>query len=153
MKVGAHNGASLSNSRLLIEQFGYAAVYADQPTVTYLNLAIADHPGIGTMHVGSDGPNGTMPTLCRDENARLDARRTDETVSVPIETLTAILDRQRTPTDITLLLVDAEGTDFEVLSSLDCDKYSPRSKPSGGAALDLLAAHAAPSWGDQPIPL
>ncbi len=141
VEVGAHDGVSLSNSRLLIERFGYAAVliepmpgpfaslsavYADHPNVTCLNLAIADQPGVGTMYVGSDGPNGTMSTLCRDENAWFEAHRTDETVSVPIETLTAVLDRQGAPTDITLLLVDAEGMDFEVLHSLDFTKYSPR---------------------------
>ncbi len=106
VEVGAHEGVSLSHSRLLIEQFGYAAVlieptpgpfaalaavYADTPSVTCLNLMIADQPGVGTP-----------------------------------STLTAVLDRQGTPTDITLLLVNAQGMDFEVLQSLDFDKYSPR---------------------------
>jgi FkbM family methyltransferase len=47
-------------------------------------------------------------------------------LSVPVRTLTSILDECRVQTDIDLLSLDVEGFEVEVLSGLDFTRYRPR---------------------------
>jgi hypothetical protein len=57
----------------------------------------------------------------------LDARRAGgETIRVTVKSLTSLLDEHEAPADFSLLFVDAEGVDLEVLAGLDFDRYRPR---------------------------
>ena len=51
--------------------------------------------------------------------------RSDTTITVKTETLTSLLDQANWPQDFALLLVDAEGMDYEVLRGLDFSRYQP----------------------------
>jgi FkbM family methyltransferase len=135
--VGANNGVFLSNSRalilrewngLLIEPFSSAFVeleslYAESPNVTCVRIACSDQPGTAKLFVGSDEP-GQMSTLSSDPVLQLSVRSDHEQVEV--ETLTNVLREHDAPRDISLLSVDAEGLDYEVLSGLDFDQFQPR---------------------------
>ncbi len=47
-------------------------------------------------------------------------------MTVKVRTLTSLLEEHDSPADFSLLLVDAEGVDYEVLAGLDFDRYRPR---------------------------
>jgi FkbM family methyltransferase len=131
--VGAHDGHSLSNSYpflqvgwsgVLVEPLPQAfgrldALYADRPDVSCVQAAIAGSNGEMPLAVGSDGPSPMTSSLRAGTGA-------SATVTVKVKTLTTLLEEQDAPADFSLLLVDAEGVDYEVLAGLDFDRYRPR---------------------------
>ena len=69
----------------------------------------------------------------------------ETTVTVKVRTLTNLLDEHDAPADFSLLLVDAEGVDYEVLAGLDFDRYRPRvivTEEDPGDAEQQAAKHA-----------
>ncbi len=129
--VGAHDGYSLSNSRPLIE-LGWSGVlieplpaayrrleqlYRERADVQTVEAACAASPGRRALFVGADTEVPMTSTLEPGPGDRID---------VPVETLTGVLERCGAPRDISLLLVDAEGLDHEVLAALDFDRFRPR---------------------------
>ncbi len=138
--VGAHDGITISNSRPLTLSGWEAILVEANPRVYPLleratagmrnvrcaNVACSDRPGVSPLYFGSDSPGGAMATLCTDENPWFDAARSDASTDVEVRTLTQLLDESRWPKDFSLLLVDTEGMDYEVLVGLDPDRYRPR---------------------------
>jgi FkbM family methyltransferase len=138
--VGAHNGQFLSNSwpfaqrgwRLLAIEPVPALFqelvqnYQNHPNVTCINKACADYQGQQRLYIGTDGELGGWATLCLDDNEIFQERRSENYVMVQVETLTALLAEHRFPKDFSILLIDAEGMDYEVLLGLDFDRYQPR---------------------------
>jgi FkbM family methyltransferase len=133
--VGAHDGHSLSNSYPFL-QVGWSGVlveplpqaferlderYRDRPDVHCVQAACAGEEGEMPLVVGDDGPSPMRSSL------RAGAVPGGETsVTVTVRTLTGLLDELGAPADFSLLLVDAEGVDYEVLAGLDFDRYRPR---------------------------
>lgn len=133
--VGAHDGHSLSNSFGFL-QIGWAGVlveplpqaygrlaelYADRPDVRCVQAACAGSEGEMPLVVGDDGPSPMTSTLRAGAGAR-----GQTTVSVKVRTLTSLLDESGAPEDFSVLLVDAEGVDYEVLEGLEFSRYRPR---------------------------
>jgi FkbM family methyltransferase len=131
--VGAHDGHSLSNSFAFL-QLGWAGVlveplpeafarladrYAERPDVRCVQAACANAEGEMQLVVGDDGPWPMTSTLRAGAHGKT-------SVSVRVRTLTNLLDECEAPLDFSLLLVDAEGVDHEVLQGLDFDRYRPR---------------------------
>ena len=137
--VGAHDGRSWSNSRgfmlrgwhgILVEPLPkvfaqLAYVYRNNPNAACLNLACTDSSGEQQLFVGTDGDTGMGSSLCADDNEWFAGMRSDTTITVKTETLTSLLDQANWPQDFALLLVDAEGMDYEVLRGLDFSRYRP----------------------------
>jgi FkbM family methyltransferase len=138
--VGAYDGAALSNSRPFILD-GWQAVlvephpvqfsrlqrlYENDPAVRCINKACSDAPGVLPLYLGADGEDTMMSTLCTDDNPWFRANRSDAAVEVEVDTLTNVLDGASFPEDFSILLVDAEGMDYEVLRGLDLERYRPR---------------------------
>jgi FkbM family methyltransferase len=131
--VGAHDGHSLSNSYpflqtgwsgVLVEPLPQAfgrleALYAGRTDVSCVQAAIAASNGEMALVVGDDGPSPMTSSLRAGTGA-------ETTVTVKVRTLTSLLDGHDAPADFSLLLVDAEGVDYEVLAGLDFDRYQPR---------------------------
>jgi FkbM family methyltransferase len=138
--VGAYDGEALSNSRpfvlegwraVLIEphpvQFGRLQnLYSGWPAVSCLNRACSDSVGSMPLYLGSDGEDTMMSTLCEDDNPWFRATRSAEAIRVEVDTLTNLLAALSFPHDFSLLLVDAEGMDYEVLKGLDLATFRPR---------------------------
>jgi FkbM family methyltransferase len=131
--VGAHDGRSLSNSFPFL-QLGWAGLvieplptafarldelYRDRADVRCLQVACAAVEGELPLVVGDDGPS-TMTSTLRGGG------RGKASVPVRVRTLTSLLDECEAPADFSLLLVDAEGVDYEVLVGLDLARYRPR---------------------------
>ena len=137
--VGAHDGRSLSNSRPFILRNWHALLleplprvynqlcheHRNHPKAICLNIAASDQSGEEPLFLGKDGDIGMTSTLCRDANDWFDVNRSDESILVEIDTLTNILATHDRPADFGLLLIDAEGMDYEVLSGLDFSRYRP----------------------------
>ena len=137
--VGAHDGRSWSNSRgfmlrgwhgILVEPLPkvftqLAYIYRNNPKATCLNLACTDRSGQQPLYVGTDGDIGMGSTLCEDDNEWFAGMRGDKAILVRTETLTGVLNQADWPQDFALLLVDAEGMDYEVLCGLDFSRYQP----------------------------
>lgn len=138
--VGAYDGETISTSRpfvlrgwhaLLVEphpvQFAkLAARYEGWPHVRCVNKACADQPGTRPLFLGTGGPETTTSTLNTDDNRWYAATRTGESVPVDVDLLTNLLAESAYPPDFSLLLVDAEGMDYEVLNGLDFERFRPR---------------------------
>ena len=137
--VGAHDGRSASNTRRLVEA-GWPAIlieplpapfeklretYHGYPHVTCLCVACADQPGQAELYIGTDGEQGFLSTLCRDDNAWFQAMRSDKSIEVDVDTLTNLLMRHSAPREFGVLSIDAEGMDYEVLLGLDFARYRP----------------------------
>lgn len=138
--VGAHDGYSLSNSFPFIQRGWKGLLFEPLPSVfrcleythqrspsaVCINKACAEKPGVEQFFLGADGDLGMNSTLCRDENDWFDKTRTRESIDVVVTTLTDELRQYGFPRDFSLLLVDAEGMDYEVLCGLDFAEFQPR---------------------------
>jgi FkbM family methyltransferase len=137
--VGAHDGAYLSNSLPFIQE-GWEGVlvephpqlfleltqrHAGNPRVYTVQKACMDRSGTMPLYMGKDG-NAALSTLCTDDTAWFRESRSEESIPVEADTLTHILDAHNVPGDFSLLLIDAEGMDYEVLLGLDANRYRPR---------------------------
>jgi FkbM family methyltransferase len=138
--VGAFDGVTLSNSRPFIRD-GWSALlvepqpgpyaralarYRGNPRVVCVNKACSDVRGVYPLWLGVDGNDSMLSTLCTDENEYFATVRSGSTVEVEVDSLTSMLDGSGFPDDFSLLLVDAEGMDYEVLRGLDAERYRPR---------------------------
>jgi FkbM family methyltransferase len=138
--VGAHDGVTISNSRqfaldgwdaILIEPhpelFAKLTDASSELTkVRCLNIGCSNTSGVLPLYLGKNDPQNTMSTLCTDDNPWFDSVRSGDSVMVPVKTLTEVLGESEWPRDLSLLMVDAEGMDYEVLLGLDFDLYRPR---------------------------
>jgi FkbM family methyltransferase len=129
--IGAHDGRSLSNSfpflrlgwaGLLVEPLPEAFTllaerYRGRDDVTCVQAACAAPEGEMPLFVGSDGPLPMTSSLLPRGGA---------SVTVRTRTLTGLLDEFDVPRDFSLLLVDTEGSDADVLSGLDFARFRPR---------------------------
>jgi FkbM family methyltransferase len=137
--VGANDGRLYSNSFSLVQE-GWGGIlieplpspfkilnkrYAHRSDVKCVNQAISLKKGAGAMFIGTDGSLGMTSTLCTDKNDWFDRARTQQQIQVEVSPLTEILDFYQAPTEIGILMIDTEGLDFEVLQSLDFNKYHP----------------------------
>ena len=96
------------------------------PRVHCLNIACSDTPGEFPLYLGNNDPDTTLSTLCTDENPFFDVSRSSESVMVTVKTLSEVLADFDYPRDLSVLMVDAEGMDYEVLLGLDFERYRPR---------------------------
>ena len=137
--IGAHDGQSWSNSRpfilegwsgILVEPLPLPfqqlqSIYRGWKNVKTLCLAASYESGESSLFIGSDGEIGMGSTLCTDQNEWFDRQRSDQSIIVKTETLTKILSDTGWPKNFGLLLVDAEGMDYEVLLGLDFSLWRP----------------------------
>ena len=145
--VGAHDGRSLSNSYPFLQQ-GWAgmlveplpaafsrleSLYHDRADVRCVRAACAAGEGEMQLAVGDDAPLAMTSTL------RAGARGKGH-MTVTVRTLSSLLEECGAPADFSLLLVDAEGVDYEVLAGLDFDHWRPRVVVTEDRATDLLSA-------------
>lgn len=137
--VGAHDGSSMSNSLAFIQD-GWRAVLIEPTPVCFAELtklhkknenvhcvrmACGKTKESRPLYFGTHG-NHMMNTLCTDDTDWFRLSRGNQSIMVDVDTLTSILDDHDAPSDFSLLLIDAEGMDYEVLLGLDPLYYCPR---------------------------
>jgi FkbM family methyltransferase len=137
--VGAYDGEYCSNSLPFIRE-GWRAILIEphpesferlqrlhqgNPLVDCVRKACLHEEGEMPLYLGAES-NNTMATLCTEDSAWFRVFRSEESVPVEAVTLTRLLDGRDVPADFSLLLIDAEGMDYEVLLGLDPARYRPR---------------------------
>jgi FkbM family methyltransferase len=93
--------------------------------VTLLKLACSSVPGEQPLWIGTDGNEGTLATLCNEDDPRYQKTRTDQSVRVRVERLDALLTAHQVPREFGILSIDAERMDYEVLLGLDLNIWRP----------------------------
>lgn len=138
--VGAYDGSTISNSAHFIKKGWHGLLvepapiafekldkkYRSNRRVTCFNLACSDENGVSDFYFGPDGEDSMFNTLYRDENEWFDSNRGDNHITVKVQKLNEILNQEEFPKDFSILLVDTEGMDYEVLRGLDFNIYRPR---------------------------
>ncbi|MCX5700298.1 MAG: FkbM family methyltransferase [Candidatus Omnitrophica bacterium] len=135
--VGAGDGIVGSNSYNFIKSGWNAIVIEPNPylfrlllqrykhnkRVICVNKACSNKTGCMELFLGKTISTGT---LCRDENDWFKENRMDKSIVVQLDTLTNILVDNKYMKDFSILLIDAEGMDYEVLLSLNFTLFQPK---------------------------
>jgi FkbM family methyltransferase len=137
--AGANDGVTISNSLpflnagwrgILIEPA--PAVFkklkenlGQRENVTCLQIACSNETGEADLHIGSDGEEGFLSSLCQTDNQWFQHARSSQTVKVKTDTLSNVLTEQHAPSCPGMLLIDCEGMDYEVLLGLDFSRFRP----------------------------
>jgi FkbM family methyltransferase len=136
--VGANDGKTYSNSYHFAHERGWSALlFEPQPEVfTALTALYRGHGNVVCLNMACSnitgrqkffiGVNNLTSTLCQEDNKWFRSNRTDKAIEVESDTLTHCLEKYRFPGDISLLTIDTEGMDYEVLLSLDFTRFRPR---------------------------
>lgn len=138
--VGAHDGTSISNSAFFAKKGWTGLLFEPMPgpysqlsekyknshNVRCLNIACSDKKGIEDFFIGSDGAEGMLGTLCKDNNEWFKRARSEESIKVKVDIISDQLMENNFPNDFTLLLIDTEGMDYEVLLGMDFGLFQPR---------------------------
>lgn len=137
--VGAMDGITGSNSRLLIEKYGWSAIlveplpqyveqlnllYGNNDKVTIQPCACLDKELLVDFYQYSEGEASCVSTLSEDFKNRVVLAHGDKfkkAIKIKTVTLNNIIDNNK----IDFLSVDCEGVDMEVLSSNDWNKNRP----------------------------
>ncbi|MDQ2712257.1 MAG: FkbM family methyltransferase [Acidobacteriota bacterium] len=136
--VGAYDGLTGSNSRALLEQNWQAVLVEPIPNlfsklqanssslrgVSLVNAACSDRTGTANIRLGKDGTDTQMSSL--STHPLVEETLGKEAVAVKTLTLRDLFSSERVPDDFGVLLIDAEGWDFAVLSGLANTSARPR---------------------------
>ena len=128
--------------------------YRDQPQVKLLNVAIAETAGTQTLYV----PRGGASTVASFDRAHLLRHGIDphDIVARSVQCLPredALGQTSFNPID--LIQIDAEGYDFEILRTIDFDRFQPAivryeyrhlSRRDADRAIELLQRHGYRFW-------
>lgn len=130
--VGAADGVTFSNSRLLLQQGGWQGIliepeprqfkllqqlYANDWNVRCYNYAVAEEGTERTMYPGKEGLDLMGSTLVTDRIGQHGMKHR-EPIQVKCMPLRTILAAAECPSVIDFLTIDAEGMDLEVLQSM-----------------------------------
>jgi len=159
VELGATNGVDFSNTYLLEKRFGWSGIVAEpakgwhaalrqnracqietdcvwRDSTSTLSFHEVDIPELSTI-VGYEGS---------DEHAA--ERKNGRQYEVKAVSLNDLLAKHRAPAEIDYLSIDTEGSEFEILSRLDFDKYrfkvitcDHNYTPVRQKIFDLLSAH------------
>ena len=141
VEIGAYDGITYSNTSGLLEA-GWAGLLVE-PVPEFYNLSVKRYynykrvelanRGIsgtsGVMRMNLSGPLTSGSTQIQERYLNLSWAKkylTPTKIEVPVETLTKTFEEFQVPENLDLLVVDVEGLETEVISSLNWDKYHPR---------------------------
>ena len=140
VELGANDGVTVSSTFGLVKDgwSGIAveanpAVYARLkknlmkfPQVKTICLAVAPKRGPIKLYFGKNDPSGLLSTISNDDSAWFKEHRSEDFVEVQGIPLTDLLEEQRVPKAPDLLLIDTEGMDYDILLTLDFEKFRPK---------------------------
>lgn len=134
--VGASDGISV-NTTYLLETVHHWTVLSIEANPAYAPAlrkcrgrvemcAVSNVPGISTFHINDANPeaySSLMPTKRLDLAGRAEARWSH--VDVPVRRLDELLEKWEFPR-LDALCIDTEGTELDVLRSIDLEKWRPK---------------------------
>jgi len=139
VEVGANDGLTVSTTLGLLKDgwSGWSieanpAVYRrlvgnlrSYPRARPINAAISPVRGRVKLFLGRADPGGLYSTLSTEDSGWFRKHRSESFVEVKGLPLSDFLAEQQVPVHFDLLLIDAEGMDFEILQTLDVARHRP----------------------------
>lgn len=134
VEVGASDGASVSNTVFLAEA-GWEGLYVEphpesaqmcranhqhRPGITVAEVAISNHAGREDLFLCGD-----CSTLVWDQNAVDWGCKKDHKISVPVMTLDQLLEREEWAPYFSLLVIDVENHEVQVLEGFSINRWQP----------------------------
>jgi FkbM family methyltransferase len=158
-EFGAASGVEYSNSFLLEKEFGWSGILAEPARRWHQSLRENRNCTIETDCVWSESNSilkfnevefGELSTI--DTYSSLDhhapERKQGRTYDVKTISLLDLLDKHHAPKDIDFISIDTEGSELEILSKFDFDKYRFKTiavehnfTPQRDEIFSLLAGH------------
>jgi len=140
IEIGANDGMTVSSTfGLIINGWSGLSVEANPtiferleknlkkfPKVKTVCAAVAPERGSIKLFMGKNDPQGLLSTISTESSEWFDEHRSDNFIEVPGIPLTELLDEQDAPICPDLLVIDTEGMDYEILLTLDFQKYRPK---------------------------
>jgi len=137
VEFGATNGVNLSNSCLLEKQFGWAGIVAE-PALRWhkdlknnrkchieTNCVWSESNSVLTFNETDSGEYSTIESY-NSSDAHNEKRKSGKTYSINTISLEDMLDKYNAPREIDYLSIDTEGSEYEILSNFNFDKYKFR---------------------------
>ena len=136
VEFGATNGLDLSNSYLLESEFGWKGILAEPGRVWIADLrknrpsAVIEERLVwkdsNSILLFNETPMAEFSTidLLSNRDAHRGHRELGGKYKVQTISLNDMLDLYRAPSKIDYLSIDTEGSEYEILSCLDFDRYS-----------------------------
>ena len=136
VEFGATNGIHFSNSFLLENHFGWNGILAEpakgwhkelrqnRPLASIEEACVwRDSGSVLVFNETSDGNLSTLDFFSSADSHR-ETRKDGERYEVSTISLTDLLEKYSAPRTIDYLSIDTEGSEFEILSAFDFEKYS-----------------------------
>lgn len=134
VEFGATNGIGVSNTHLLEKEFGWIGILAEPAKCWHSDLRKNRNCSIETRCIWSSSDatlifnevaNADLSTIenFSSNDDHREARKKGKTYEVKTISLLDLLDNFSAPKQIDYLSIDTEGSEFEILSHFDFDKY------------------------------
>jgi FkbM family methyltransferase len=134
VEFGATNGIDLSNTYLLEKEFGWKGILAEPAKRWHEGLRNNRTGPVETDCVWSDSTStlpfnevdiGELSTIAfyGSSDGHADKRKQGKAYDVKTISLEDLLDKYHAPKEIDYLSIDTEGSEFQILSSFDFDRY------------------------------
>jgi len=134
VEFGATNGVDLSNTHLLEKEFGWSGILAEPARIWHQDLANSRSCHIerkcvwsasGSTVIFNEASYPELSTISSfsSSDQYSGTRRFGKTYEVETISLTDLLEKYAAPKKIDYLSIDTEGSEFEILSTFDFEKY------------------------------
>jgi FkbM family methyltransferase len=134
VEFGAASGLELSNTWLMEKKFGWSGILAEPARCWHAQLAanrscLVEHDCVwsktGQQLDFAEADEAEISTLSdfKDADMHSKSRRSSRHYGVRTISLNDMLEKHSAPRDIDYLSIDTEGSELEILSSLDFNKY------------------------------
>lgn len=149
VEVGCHDPFRFSNTYLFYRR-GWGGVCIDplpgtakrfgrwRPRDQVLEVGVSQAPGVMLYYMFNEPALNTFDEATAERRDGLRGYRLEKKISVPVNSLEAILDGMVLPDQIDFLSVDVEGFDLDVLKSNNWAKYRPKMIVAEALAADLI---------------
>ncbi len=134
VEFGATNGVSLSNTYVLEKEFAWGGILAEPAMRWHRDLienrhcqiesrcVWRDSHSILTFNETGEGEYSTIDSFSSSDDHN-HVRTKGRKYGVPTISLEDMLDKYKAPKRIDFLSIDTEGSEYEILSGFDFDKY------------------------------
>jgi len=129
IEIGANDGINLSNTYLLEKNYNWKGICVEALPDKFndlvknrksinINKAVYDKTGEILQFSSDDLLSGITDKIDKHMDSK-----TKQQISVETMTLNDILDQNNAPTFIDYISIDTEGSEFEIIKSVDLNKY------------------------------
>jgi len=137
--IGAHHPVRGSNTYLLRKLYGWKGINVEPdpvlmkeferscPDCVNLQVGVGREAGRAELTIYNHPAANTISETLKSRQSQNSAISVVSTIDIEILTINQILDEhcKKFKGNFTLLTIDAEGVDYDIISSLDFDKYKP----------------------------